>query len=67
MATVTNDAIADLCSDIDAWDDEFTDGDPAALALAAHVLLGRVREMVKELLAERSGEPPWRPAGFGRD
>ena len=68
MTTVTNDAITDLCADIDQWDDKFPGGDPALLAIEAHALLGRAREMVKELLAERSGVPPWRdrPATRGR-
>ena len=66
MTTVTNDDITDLCADIDQWDDEYTDGDPAVLVIEAHALLRRAREMVKELLAERAGVPPWRPAGSGR-
>ena len=56
MMPVTNDDITNLCADIDRWDDKFTDGDPALLAIEAHALLGRVREMVKESYSRNGRE-----------
>lgn len=47
-----DDQITDLCADIDGWDDQFADGDPAVLVVRAHELLGRARHLLKELLAE---------------